>query len=145
MIRINLLGEQVDRTGSYIIQLLSYFGSLFILLMVLFFVYEQSGSKVEQLKDDSARLEQDLKILEKRTAEVKELEQKEKILKEKLSTIAQLKAKKHGPVHILSDLSSSIPERAWLEAAREKDGILELKGIALDNQTIALFMGDLSK
>lgn len=145
MIHINLLGEKVDRSGTYILQLLLYFGSVVCALCGCLFIYQRATAELALLKDDTTRIEQEVKILEKQTAEVKDLEQKEQLLREKLSTIAQLKIKKHGPVHVLADMSASIPEKTWLEALKERDGVIEIKGIALDNQTIAMFIGELEK
>ncbi|MCC6932780.1 MAG: PilN domain-containing protein [Deltaproteobacteria bacterium] len=143
MIRINLLGEKKDTSGTYFIQIFAFISSIFVLLLTCFFLYQGTSEKVNVLETDKSMLEQQVKVLEKKTAEVKELEQKEKLLKDKLSAIAQLKAKKKGPVHTLDELTKSIPEKSWLENVKERDGLIELKGIALDNQTIAVFIRDL--
>lgn len=81
--------------------------------------------------------------LETQTKQVDDLEKKRNLLKEKLTTIATLKIKKHGPVHVLDDLNNAIPEKAWITELRDKNGQLEISGVALDNQTIAQFMANL--
>jgi len=45
----------------------------------------------------------------------------------------------------LDDLVSAIPDKLWLTAVKEKEGKMEIKGVALDNPTIAKFMTNLEK
>lgn len=144
MIRINLLGEQVDRTGSYVLQGMVLGVAMIVTLGTCFVVQMNISDILEEAKKEKSNLEMKLAKLEKITKEVEGLEQKEQKLKEKLSTIATLKARKHGPVRILDELNNAIPERAWLTSIKEKSGQLEINGIALDNQTIATFMNTLT-
>jgi type IV pilus assembly protein PilN len=143
MIKINLLGEKVDNTALYLLQL--FIGAMLILLTIAVCVVIHDGSrnKVEGLKAEKLLLERRLSQLEKKTKEVEDLERKRKLLREKLQTIAVLKAKKHGPVHILDDLNTALPERSWLRSLKQKGGTLEVKGVALDEQTIANYMNQL--
>jgi type IV pilus assembly protein PilN len=48
-------------------------------------------------------------------------------------------------VRVLDDLAMSLPGKLWLTSLKEKDGKMELKGIAMDNPTIAQFMTNLEK
>lgn len=140
MIRINLLGETVDRSGIYFLQLL-VFGCCAILSLGACYIMHQEVLNTLSLKSKEADLLQKrLTKLKKITKEVEGLEEKKKLLKEKLLVIAKLKANKHGPVRVLDELNLAMPERLWLEKAVERGGLLELKGIALDNPTISLLM-----
>lgn len=140
MIRINLLGERIDYTRAIALHLLSFSGALFGLIVLLSVVQAHISSERDEKRAEAKRLETELAELKKITAEVEGLEIKRKVLKEKIITIANLKAKKHGPVHVLDELNSAIPERSWITSIKERDGALELQGLALDNQTIADFM-----
>lgn len=143
MIRINLLGEKVDYSAAIAGHLLALFLALGIAFGGATYLHiDVSGrlSKAQQEQDD---LERQLALLRKKTAKVEELEKNRGLLKEKLSTIATLKAKKRGPVRVLDDLNTSLPDRAWIESIKERDGFLEVNGMALDNQTIAELMGTL--
>jgi type IV pilus assembly protein PilN len=62
-----------------------------------------------------------------------------------LNIIYTLQRAKTGPVRVLDDMATSLPGRLWLTSLKEKDGKMELKGIALDNPTIAKFMINLEK
>ncbi len=145
MIRINLLGEKVDMSGSYVLQVFGGVTAVCIVLMTCFFVHQTALARLEDRRSEKHELDTKLAKLKKITQEVAELEQKKKTLREKLHTIATLKAKQHGPVRILDDINTAIPERAWLLLVKEKGGYLTIDGVALDNQTIAMFMSNLGK
>jgi len=140
MIRINLLGEKVDHSATYALQGVLYVGSLILTLFVLFLLHDGVSSERNSLADDVDSMGRRLKKLEEVTKKVNDLETKKKTLKEKLTTIAVLKKKKNGPVHIVDDFNTALPEKAWVTEVSEKEGSVFIKGIALDNQTIAEFM-----
>lgn len=145
MIRINLLGEKADKSGVYALHVLAYCSTVFCTLGVCFFLQNQAWATVDKLRQDKGVLDGKLAKLKEETKQVAELEQKKKLLQEKLLVIATLKANKQGPVHILDDINTAIPERAWLVSIKEKAGTLEISGVALDNQTITLFMQKLKE
>jgi type IV pilus assembly protein PilN len=140
MIRINLLGEKFDNSAAYALQGVLYLGSVFLTIFLLFLI--QDSVEFERLSriDEKEALSRRLVKLEQVTKQVKDLEEKQKTLKEKLTTIATLKRKKHGPVHVLDDLATALPEKAWVVDLTQKDNVISLKGIALDNQTVADFV-----
>jgi type IV pilus assembly protein PilN len=140
MIKINLLGEKIDKTASYLLQ-----GFAALLLIggasaACIVTYSVTASSVNELSAQKRLLESKTADLRKKTEKVAGLEQKKKTIREKLSTIAVLKARKNGPVHVLDDLNLAVPERAWLVSAKDKEGKLELTGLALDDQTVSAFM-----
>lgn len=145
MIRINLLGEKEDHSLSYALQTLALIASVVVTILICFMVHGNLSSDLESMTTEQSNLKRQLDKLEKVTREIDDLENKKKLLREKLQTIALLKAKKHGPVHILDDINMALPERAWLSSITEKNGALEIYGVAIDNQTVALFMRSLEK
>lgn len=145
MIAINLLGEKPDKRGVYAVQLLSFGACVLITFGVCFFMLAELSSTVEAKRSDKELFEGRLAKLRIKTKKVEELETKRKLLKDKLTTIARIKANKQGPVRVLDDINLSLPERAWLDSITEKDGFVELKGVAIDNQTISQLMFDLEK
>lgn len=145
MIRINLLGEKVDTTATYGVQILLTIGTLVLILGGCIFAQTHFSGKLEIAKGEKSELEADLAKLKVVTEKVAKLEKNKKTLQEKLTTIAGLIARQQGPVRILDELNNHIPERTWLTTVKEKDGFLNITGIALDNQTIAMFIGNLEK
>ena len=144
MIRINLLGEKEDKRGIYTVQGLLFASSLLLTAGFCFLVQNNAANELDNIRGEKMTLTTKLTKLKDKTKKVEGLEAKRKTLKEKLTTIATLKLKKHGPVHVLDDLNSAVPERIWITAVKEKSGgALEISGIALDNQTITQFIKDL--
>jgi len=141
MIRINLLGEQKDRSASYAVH-----AGILLVFSVLFLVsgsWAFSSLSLERslIREDIASKENKRTRLKSQTAEVDRLEENQKLLIEKLEVIAKLKTRKQGPVRLLDDVAKAIPDRAWLHTISQKDDVLELSGVALDGQTVSDFMG----
>lgn len=143
MIKINLLGDDtvVDSSGKKIIA--GYVASLVALLVIFYTLNVSMANEIERLTRDIEEKEQELVQLEKVTKEVKDLEQKEAEFNDKIAVIANLKKSKLGPVRILDDLNSAVPEHAWVSSVKEEGGFMRIDGKAIDNQTIAGFMRQL--
>ncbi len=140
MIKINLLGDDtvIDTSGTWLV--IGYALSLVGVLLIVGILYVSVSSSIDTLTTESESLDKRLKALQETTKEVRDLEKKKNELASKTSIIAILKKSKLGPVRILDDLNTAIPEKAWVTEVRESGGILRVSGLALDNQTIAAFM-----
>lgn len=145
MIKINLLGEEATTDNSGLYYIAGYVGSLIILLFVGFTLYSSVNASVEEQTRRVQSLEGQLAKLKVVTKEVRELETKKIELKQKLAVIAKLKRNKIGPVRVMDDLNTAVPEKAWITEIREKENFLSIYGMALDDQTVATFMRELSK
>lgn len=143
MIKINLLGDDtaIDHSGTWLF--LGYVLSLAVLVVVFVLMYVSTSSQIEDFETERASLQRQLDTLKVKTKEVRDLDTKRKELGEKTAVITLLKQNKMGPVHVLDDLNIAIPERAWITQAKETNGILRISGVAIDNQTIAVFMREL--
>ena len=140
MIRVNLLGEKVDHSATYTLQGVLYVCSILLSVFLIFLIHDSVVFEKNAKLEEKESLERRLTKLNVVTQRVQELEEKQKTLREKLTTIATLKLKKNGPVHVLDDLTNALPEKAWVNELSQKEGFLSIKGVALDNQTIAEFM-----
>ena len=123
-----------------------YFLSVIFLLDLMgYFLFHLSNTRSE-LQTKQSELNAELKKYEKVLKTIAELEKKIKEIKAKLAVIKDLEMKKTGPVHLLEEISKAVPrDKLWLSALKESKGILELKGTAMDNETVALFMTNLEK
>lgn len=145
MIRINLLGEKVDRSGVYAIHGLALAGAAILAIFVSILVHTSVSTKLELANNEKSIKDGQLAKLREKTKKVEALEKNKKLLSEKLTTIAKLKAKKSGPVHLLDDITGAIPERSWLMGIKQKTDGLEFQGVALDPQTVSTFMTKLGE
>lgn len=143
MIRINLLGETKDDTAWHILQLIIFGVALFISVVACFMINNSVTHQVTSAETQKTLLEGQLAKLQKKTKKVDELEKNKKFLAEKLTTIANLKAKRQGPVQLLDSITQSIPSRAWLTNLSQKGQVVEFEGLAVDPQTVSMFMREL--
>jgi hypothetical protein len=72
--------------------------------------------------------------------QVESFKSKKSEIEQKLEVIQRLERSRSGPVHILDELASRTPERVWLTTLSAKGGRIELEGMSLDNELVALFL-----
>ena len=143
MIKVNLQGEKRDYRIDYVTHgavLATSFFAFFLLFGVL---QISASSKMSKLAKMKKRLTNEDTRLSKITKEVEGLDIKRKWLVNKLTTIARLKAVKQEPVKVLDALTTSIPEKSWIETVVKRGESIEFTGVALDNQTVSLLMRQL--
>ncbi len=145
MIKINLLGEQKDRSSAYLTHSIIGVVIIFVLFIGSVSIYTLRSSLSTELEFDRMTKETQLAKLKEKTKLVEGLEQKKKVLGEKLATIALLKKRKQGPVRMLDAVSRSIPEKSWITTIHQKNEIVELTGVAVDGQTVSDFIGNIRK
>jgi type IV pilus assembly protein PilN len=145
MIKINLLGEtrKIDPTrGFWILGIILGGIGLSVAGAIAFM---SLTTEVVELRSETELLQAQLTNVKKVTKSVAELDRKRGELTEKLKIISILKRSKVGPVRLLDDINTAVPERSWLTTMKESEGSLAISGLALDNQTVAAFMRDLAK
>lgn len=140
MIKINLLGEQKDRSASYLVHSISFLSVLIAIVVGGAWYSAHLSSMISELEFEASTRESQVAKLKIKTEKVEGLEKKKKLLGEKLEVIAKLKLKKQGPVKILDEIATRIPEKAWLTSIVQKDETIELSGVALDGQVVSDFV-----
>jgi len=145
MIRINLLPFRAARKKENIRRQISVFALSFVCLALLMgFVFLNFSRTVAALEVDMSSKKKELATYAETTKKIQELKKKIAEVRAKLNVIKELESKKTGPVLLLDELSMAVPkEKLWLTDLSEKKGILTLKGTAMDNDTVALFMTNL--
>ncbi|MGD0946087.1 MAG: PilN domain-containing protein [Candidatus Binatia bacterium] len=144
MIRINLLPvKDVQRAIALRQQLSVALLGFFLTLLVMIIPYMLQGRTSRRLDADIEQLRAQITKFDAQTQEVRDLDRKRKELEAKLKVIDDLNQKRVGPVRVLEDLSSAAPEKLWLVDFTEVKAQATITGIALDNQTIAVFMRQL--
>jgi type IV pilus assembly protein PilN len=145
MIRINLLPFRAARKKENIRRQISiYVLSVVCLALLLGFVFLNLGRTLAALEADQSSKKKELATYAETTKKIEALKKKIAEVRAKLNVIKELESNKTGPVLLLDELSMAVPkEKLWLTALDEKKGILTLKGTAMDNDTVALFMTNL--
>ena len=145
MIKINLLGEETASDSKAPLFIAGYVGSVIVLIVVCFLLRASTVSQIEEKSTEKQSLEGRLAQLKKTTKEVNDLELRQKELANKLLVIAILKRSKSGPVNVLDNINSAVPDKAWLIELNESHSDMTIKGVALDNQTVATLAKELEK
>lgn len=140
MIKINLLPVRAAAKKESIRQQIS----VFILVMIAAFagigyVHLSITNKVNDTNEKIANVKIEIERLKQKTGEVDDFKKKKRALLEKLNIIESLSKNKTGPVFVLDALSKLIPEKMWFEKLKQSGKIVDIEGIALDNETIAIF------
>jgi type IV pilus assembly protein PilN len=141
VIRINLLPvrearRKADLHQQFVLIAAAAVGSL--VLATGFHQFVRSGvtsanKRVEALK---TQLEQ----FKPQQEQVDAFKAKKAEIAQKLDVIDRLDKSRSGPVHILDELASRTPERVWLTSLSATGGKIQLEGMSLDNELVALFL-----
>lgn len=146
MIRINLLPFRAARKREDIRRQVSISGLLFLLFLVILAVWFISiKNNLSDLKAKQTSENAELEGYKKELEEIKNLDKLIKETQTKLDVIHELEKGKTGPVLLLSAIADAVPvNKLWLTTFKESSGTLTLTGMAMDNETIALFMNNLN-
>ena len=151
MIKINLLPSE-ERSSKRKISLPTISGGaiLWVSLGVMVYAGAVAGiwvlqsrkitdyeTRIQALKEESARLAPQLAKIRKLTAEREEVNKR-------LGIIAALDKDRYLHVRMMNDLAVQVPDNCWVEEVNETGGTgIEIKGITFSNFTIADFMTSL--
>jgi type IV pilus assembly protein PilN len=119
--------------------------SLLLVILLIVLVDSVMRSKVNKVEKNIAKIESKLAQGKVQVAEIKKLKQEKETYSKQFQIIENLKKGKEGPVRILDELATNIPERIWLETLKQSGNSLELVGVAVDNKLISKFMSNLQK
>lgn len=147
MIKINLLPFRAARKQENIRRQVSiYFLSVVCLLTLMIYLFLSLGSELTKLTGEEKQLRSEMTSYAKVTREIARIKKRTKEIQDKFDVIKDLEKQGSGPVRLLEAIATSVPiDRLWLSAVVEKGGDLTLKGSAMDNDTVALFMTNLEK
>ena len=142
MIRINLLPFRAARKKENIRRQVSIFLLSLAFLMIVLFYYNWSlGSKIESLNAKIKETNSELKKYEAINKEIAEIKKKLSNLNQKMAVMDTLEANRFEPTRMMDAMTQIIvPKRMWFTRMDSKDNKVDIKGIALDNKTVADFM-----
>ncbi len=144
MIRINLLPVREKKKKESTRQMFSILVlSLGAVVLILAGVHFRLSGQIDQLQTQITAYDEEIKRLKIDTKDVDKFKAEKEDLQRRLNIIYTLQRAKTGPVRVLDDLSMALPGKLWLTSLKEKNGKMEIKGIAFDNQDIAKFMTNL--
>lgn len=146
MIKINLLPVRAAKKKEATQRHLIFFGiGLVAVLLLCVVMFTATRKDVSTLRGKNNELQQEIDNLKLIIPEVEELEKTKQALEKKKEIIGQLRASKMGPVHMLDEIATRIPEKLWLKRLSQEGDTVNLTGTAINNEVIATFMSNLEQ
>lgn len=144
MIRINLLPIRASKKKETIRQQLSIavlcvVGVLVVGLGAYFMLLNKIGSAKTEIQNSESEL-QSLKAKIGTMDNIKKLQDE---VKKKLDVLNQLRRAKNGPAARFAALSDAVPEKVWLTRYSENGPLVQVSGMAVSEELIAVFMKNL--
>ena len=150
MIRINLLATErkaakAAARGFQAGQKLTVIGSLILVLAAAgigwrYWALGQQQASIERGIAAAAREEQRLAQILK---EVQEFEARKARLEARVALIDELRKGQNAPVHMVDQISRSLPEMTWLTSLRQTGFDITLQGRCLTLTSLSDFVGNL--
>ena len=142
MIRINLLPFRSARKKENVRRQISIFTLSLVLLVVILFGYhlllaKRVAAKAQEVADAKAELAH----LEKKLSEINEIKKMLESIRRKTAVIKNLELSRQASVRMLDAMTQLVVEdQMYLTHLKISENLVEVAGIAADNQTIAEFM-----
>ena len=100
-------------------------------------------AKISQKTDVISEQTKVIEQLKKQIGEVEKVKKLQAELQSKLDILGKLKANKTGPAHMLDELSMAIPEKLWVDSFDNIAGVVNLSGIGVNEEIVAIFLQQL--
>lgn len=145
MIRINLLPFRAARKKENVRRQISIFLLSFVFLLVVVIYYNVNlNQKINRLKVKNEETTAQLAKYNKINKEIAEIKQKLTVLNQKIDVINDLNGSRTEAVLLLESMTQLIvPDRMWFTSFTLKGDNIAVKGVAMDERTIADFMKNL--
>jgi type IV pilus assembly protein PilN len=145
VIRINLLPvREARRKAGVRQQMMLLAASLIGAVILAGVVHVWMIGSISSARGRVASLEKQLEQYKPQQEQVDKFKAKKAEIEQKLAVIENLERSRSGPVHIMDELATHIPERVWLNDLNADDGQIALSGMSLDNELVALFLTSLN-
>jgi type IV pilus assembly protein PilN len=151
MIRINLLAVERERTkrttraGIPAAQRVTI-GASFILLttvLVIGWWFWSLRRQSADLDTAIARAEVETQQLRSVLSQVQKFETRKAQLQQRVTLIEQLRRGQTGPVHVLDEVSKSLPDRLWLTSMVQKDKEFTIDGRSTSLTALSDFVANM--
>ncbi|HXK24670.1 MAG TPA: PilN domain-containing protein [Myxococcota bacterium] len=141
MIDINLLPVREARRKADVRQL----GMQVLLALILGaasigFVHSHVVSRISESEERIRQMEADIKQFQPQLDQVAAFRKKKASLEKKIEVIEDLDRARTGPVRVMSELATHMPDRVWLTNLTTDGNAIKMKGEGMDNELVAVLM-----
>src|SRR5437879_13243712 len=140
MIRINLLPVRAAKKREFGRQQLILLGLILVGALVGNYLWWKAESDNEAaLRSRIVSTKAEIAQLEKTIGEVKSITQDKKALEDKLKILDTLKKGSTGPVKVMDELATIIPQKVWILSYSEQGGGVQMNGEAASYEDLSAF------
>lgn len=145
MIRINLLPVREERRKADLRQ----FAALLLItlvgaVVVAVLLHIRMSTQLKHAETRVAGIKQQIDRYQPQLEQVKKYKETKKQIEQKLEVIENLERKRTGPVRMLDELATHIPEKLWITRLEAKNREVSLHGMSLANELVASFLESLN-
>jgi type IV pilus assembly protein PilN len=141
MIEINLLPVREARRAADLRQQVMQLIMMLILVGAgIGFVHSEMNERTAVAQARVAQMQRDIDQFKPQLEQVAAFRKKKAKLEKKIDVINELDRARSGPVRVMSELAMRTPERLWLKSVKTEGGQIQLKGMSLDNELVAVFL-----
>ncbi len=141
MIRISLIPYREARRQKRFQAIVTAWGIVAVLgLGTAFWVDSLMTDRIKALKAQEIENTATIASLDRRLGEIKDIESKKKKIQDRMSAIRDLNQLRVLLIHVLDEVTNTIPEKIWLTRLETKQNSLRLTGLAQSNALVADFM-----
>ncbi|MBN2332858.1 MAG: PilN domain-containing protein [Deltaproteobacteria bacterium] len=146
MIRINLLPVRAERKKQTLRnQMAIGIGIILLTLVVCGVAQVMISSKVKSVKAGLQRTQKQIAALQPVIDKIDQYKKQKEEISRKIEVINNLDSSRLLPVKTLHDINQYKPDKLWLTSLSRKNTLLEIKGIAIDNETIVEFLNNVKQ
>lgn len=146
MIRINLLPVREARRRANLRQQAIFLAAAAIAAIVVSgLLHTAIAAQLSSERQRVAAAQVELTKLEETLKQVERFRKEKEDIERKLTIIARLEESRRGPVRIMDEIATRIPDRMWLRRMSLGGGRLSLEGYGIDNEVIAIFLTSLEE
>jgi type IV pilus assembly protein PilN len=149
MIRINLLAVERERARKRVLIPAAHrvtIGASVILVATALLIgwwFWSLRQRSAQLDVDLARAEVETRQIRSVLEQVRKFESQKALLQQRVSLIEQLRKGQYAPVHLLDEISKSLPDRLWLNEMKQAGAEFTISGTTDSLTAVADFVANL--
>ena len=108
--------------------------------IIVFYVHIHMNGLIQYQEKRNTYLNNEITLLEKKIAEIKELESTKKALLDRMNIIQELQVLRPGVVHLFDELVTTLPDGAHLGSLSQRASKLTITGRAESNARVSAYM-----
>jgi type IV pilus assembly protein PilN len=141
MIRINLLPIREERRKAGLRQYVALLvATLLGSVAVVAFVHWSITSDIAAARAALAETQRQIDAFGPQLKQVEQYRETKAQIERKLEVIARLEEARSGPVRMMDELATHVPDRLWITRIQAAGRTVTLEGMSLDNELVAAFM-----